>query len=316
MSTCKDDRGIFTTCVVRHRALCREHFQLTLGVHDFPNAVPGQFVQILCRQPRTLTQTTSNEGAQSAPPDDPNEQCLDMSGPMLRRPFSIAGLRRDGARCEIDIIGRVIGAGTAWLNARSPDDTIEIIGPLGCGYGLPPSGHHALLVAGGVGLPPVQWLGEILHRYDIPCHAIYGVRSRDLLPVNLTAEPSKHGDFTLCAEEFAKHAIPTMITTEDGSCGLKGRVTDGMLRYFTQQKDDTPVSVYACGPEPLLMATASMCQQHVALCQVAMERVMACGMGTCQSCVVPVFDEQCDEDWRYALCCTEGPVFDATRIRW
>lgn len=239
-----------------------------------------------------------------------------MANHMLRRPFSIGGLRRDGMHCEIEIIGRVIGAGTAWLDSRKPDDTINIIGPLGHGYSLPVPGHRALLIAGGVGLPPIQWLGEFLHQRNIPGDVIYGAQTRDLLPVTLASEPSTDGDFTLCVEEFARNGIATTITTEDGSCGLRGRVTDRMLRYFTHRDESVPICVYACGPEPMLEAVASMCDRHGMSCQIAMERVMGCGMGTCQSCVIPVWDEQSDQGWRYALCCTEGPVFDATRVRW
>ena len=74
--------------------------------------------------------------------------------------------------------------------------------------------------------------------------------------------------------------------------------------------------VYACGPEPMLHAVARLCERHSIPCELALERVMACGLATCQSCVVKVSDHRAIDGWRYALCCTEGPVFDASRLLW
>src|SRR5262245_23293047 len=100
--------GIFQTRVVRHRSLCRAHFELALAVDSFPAAAPGQFVQILCR--------------------DPEELGVAPGAAMLRRPFSLAGLRITSKGCEIDIIGRVVGPGTAWLAGRASGDPVNILG--------------------------------------------------------------------------------------------------------------------------------------------------------------------------------------------
>lgn len=235
---------------------------------------------------------------------------------MLRRPFSIGGLRRDGMTSEIDLIGRVVGPATTWLDALEPGNHVDILGPLGRGFAAPPSDNDILLVAGGVGLPPIRWWGQVLREQHRNCAMIYGAQSRDVLPIRLCDEPAAEGEFGLCAEEFAAWGLPTMITTDDGSCGLKGRVTDGMLRYFAQLAHPLRVSVYACGPLPMLRTVASICAKHEVACELAMERVMACGMGTCQSCALPVHDDYGSAGWHYALCCTEGPVFDAGRVAW
>ena len=314
MSAEAGDCWFFQTRVIRRRALCPEHFLVTLVLDDFPTATPGQFVHILChdtaehraKQPRSMECSTF--------PRSDSRKHDKTAGPMLRRPFSIAGLRRNRGTVEIDIMGRVVGAGTLWLDELKPQDTVDILGPLGRGFSAPPKGHEALLIAGGIGLPPLLWWGETLRRKNIACSAIYGVFTRESLPVTLLSEPVSEGDFTLCVEEFARNGIATLITTDDGSCGLKGRVTDGMLRYFTQCGRDTPVFVYACGPEPMLKAICAMSRQRDIPGEVAIERMMGCGMGTCQSCVVRVRDSASADGWRYALCCTEGPVFIASAI--
>lgn len=308
--------GIFLATTLSRRTLCREHFQVILAVDHFPNAVPGQFLQVLCEAPQGST--TAHTNAPRHPPTSgvKAEQNSTFHGPMLRRPFSIGGLRRDGNTSEIVLIGRVVGEGTAWLSALEPGDRVDVLGPLGRGFTPPPPGNKVLLLAGGVGLPPIRWWGKVLREQDHHCAMIYGAQSRDTLPVRLCGEPEAEGEFSLCVEEFATWGIPAMITTDDGSCGLKGRVTDGLLRYFAHSAHPLRVSVYACGSLPMLRAVASICAKHSVPCEVAMERLMACGMGTCQSCVLPVHDDSAGAGRRYALCCTDGPVFDAGRVSW
>lgn len=308
MRAADNSRGHFVGRITRHRMPCREHFELTIRVDDFPDAIPGQFVQILCSTP---TRRVSEE----ASAQDATLVRAASAGVLLRRPFSIGGLRRKGRHCEIDIMGRVVGPGTAWLDARMPGDEVDLIGPLGCGFQLPEADVHALLIAGGVGLPPIRWLGESLTQKQVTTHAIFGAQTEELIPLSLTKRPEITAEFTPCVAEFAEHGIDTIITTDDGSCGVLGRVTDAM-RAVLEANSDTSFHVYACGPEPMLHAVARLAMEFNLPCHLALERVMACGMGTCQSCVVRVNDGGAEDGWRYALCCTEGPVFDAGRLAW
>jgi dihydroorotate dehydrogenase electron transfer subunit len=172
-----------------------------------------------------------------------------------------------------------------------------------------------LLIAGGVGLPPIRWLAEILRENGQECKCIFGAQTRELLPLKLRGEPDKSGEFGPFAEEFAAINAPIAITTDDGSCGMRGRVTDCLTRHLARI-DTSRARVFACGPEPMLRAVADICTQQRISCSLAMERMMGCGMGTCQSCVIPVRDPAASDQWRYALCCTEGPVFDAERVMW
>lgn len=308
------EKGIHQAATLRNRALCAEHFVLTLAVDHFPNAEPGQFVQVLCRSP-----IPQYENAKSAPlqVESVGRQDHLTDSPMLRRPFSIGGFRRDGRRVEMDLMGRVVGPGTRWLSERRAGDAIDILGPLGRAFTMPRDDEEALLVAGGIGLPPIRWLSESLAHRGITCCAVFGARSANLIPLTITQNPSQQGDMTLCVEEYSRHGILAAVTTDDGSLGMHGRVTDAMSRFIERRgAAAAELRVYACGPEPMLRAVARLCLARGLACEVAMERVMACGMGTCQSCVVPINDPSRDTGWRYALCCTEGPVFSAAAVRW
>jgi len=294
--------GKFIARVIRRQAPCREHFELIFTVKGFPDATPGQFLQVLC-----------------APPSGDVALCgvePDSSAPLTRRPFSIAGLQRTGDTSQISIVGRVIGEGTAWLNRVGVGDSLDILGPLGRGFSLPAEGRRALLVAGGIGMPPIRWLAAYLSERNFPCTAIIGATSGDLLPLVFQNEPVNTGEAVVLVDAASRAGVRALITTDDGSRGMKGRVTDGMLRSFALQEDVRSLQVYACGPEPMLEAVASLCAEHSVRCEVSLERMMACGIGACQSCVVAVGDAACASGRRYALCCREGPVFDAKRVIW
>ncbi len=289
--------GKFIARVARRESPCRDHFELTFEVKGFPDAAPGQFLQVLCAAP----------GASDSP---------DAAAPLTRRPFSIAGLRRTGDTSHVSIIGRVVGAGTAWLSRLDVGDSLDILGPLGRGFSLPDEGRRALLVAGGVGVPPILWLAAYVSDRSIPCTAIIGATSGDLLPLTFEKEPVDTGDAVVRVDASSPMGVRTLTTTDDGSRGLKGRVTDGMLRMFAGQQAVQSLQVYACGPEPMLEAVALLCAEHDVCCEVSLERMMACGVGVCQSCAVAVRDSVHASGRRYALCCNEGPVFDARCVIW
>lgn len=291
------ERGIFVTRLVDRRRLCREHFEITLSVENFPSARPGQFIQVLCR-----------------PPDAPHT--VELGGGFLRRPFSIAGLTRSGRETRLEIVGRVVGSGTTWLSERSVGETVGVLGPLGRPFSVPADQSSAILIAGGVGMPPIRWLAEHFRGRGMDCVAIVGARTRDLLPVGSVGVPSTDGTPVMCVDAFARHDIPTTVTTDDGSCGLRGRTTDALAGLFKNHSSPDAIRVTACGPSAMLQAVGRMCIERGASCELALERVMGCGMGTCQSCAVRVKDASAEAGWRYALCCCEGPVFEARQLCW
>lgn len=313
------DRGIYPVEVVANVEPCREHFRLTFRATNFPTADPGQFVQVLCRSDAT------GESAQGRPRlvewrpggrvGDPSDDFVARHA-LLRRPFSIAGLRRAGATAEIDVIGRDIGPGTHYLATLRSGARTELLGPLGRPFELVPSESCSILVAGGVGLPPLMWLAERIAGSGGRCIAVVGARTADLIPLEWRDMPAADGTANRCAVAFARLGIATIVTTDDGTRGLRGTTVDGLRRCLTALgKAARDAAVYSCGPERMMQAVAAECAASRVRCQVCMERVMACGMGTCQSCVVRVRDES-SRGWRFELCCSQGPVFDATRIVW
>lgn len=311
MTSSDSQAGSFLAGVVEQRDLCREHFEVILCVTDFPQARPGQFVQIRCGgAPNNGVPCAAERHSAS------DERVTYRPGPMLRRPFSIAGITRHGDDSHLSIVGRVVGPGTAWLSALRAGQDVGILGPLGRGFTLPQKGETALLIAGGVGLPPIRWLAEALAAKGVEASAIIGAQTRELLAVHLDSEPCSQGEMTACVREFARHGIPTTVTTDDGSCGLAGRVTDAMRRFESGASSGAPDFVFACGPDAMLRGVGRWCLDRAIPCELALERVMGCGMGTCQSCVVTIHDATASDGWRYALCCREGPVFAANRLKW
>lgn len=317
--TNKPGKVIQSAEVMGNRRLCRDHFRLSLRLHSFPPARPGQFVHL---SPE-LVATDRYRVVEWKGDKALTEWRAEMEQPMLRRAFSIAGLRRpftasDGA--EIDIIHRVVGTATRWLASRAVGDRVSLLGPLGNGFPVRTAKRRAWLVAGGVGLPPMLWLAEALAAAGRDTTAFCGAQTVDLLPLTIRrdappAADAKHAAFS--AEEFAAHHVPVVLSTDDGSLGFAGHV-GGALHAF-HVANSTPsddVVVYTCGPERMMRFVAEFCAARAIECHVCMERAMACGTGTCQSCVVPVVDPGAGDGWCYQLCCVDGPVFEARRVLW
>jgi len=308
--------GVFTTEVVENRAVCQEHFRLTLRAPGFPDALPGQFVQVQCGVPDILPPPGSLGGSAAV-----GERLAGVARgrPFVRRPFSIAGLGRDGSACRIDLMYRVIGTATVWMAGLRPGQCVSVIGPLGRPFSVVHGAALHILVGGGVGLPPMIWLARLMDGEGRRAVAVCGARGRSLLPLSLEVGASAAGGLsavtTYRAAEFG--SLPVIVTTDDGSCGLRGTAVDGLkaaLQHTGVRAADAVI--YACGPEKMLRAVASLAISDGIACQVCMERMMACGMGRCQSCVIRIRDAASPVGWRYRLCCSDGPVFDAREVVW
>ncbi len=220
----------------------------------------------------------------------------------------------------MDVIYRVVGTATRWLESLGDGDQLSVLGPLGGQFPLHGDKPAAWLVAGGVGLPPMLWLAEALHEAGKRSVALCGAQSADLLPLTIDGrvKPSADGrEATLYCREFAQCDTPAVISTDDGSLGFSGHVGAAMTAYHNANpvaRED--LVVYACGPERMMHFVAEYCLQRSIQCYVCMERAMACGTGLCQSCVVATHDETDSERWQYRLCCQDGPVFDAASVIW
>jgi dihydroorotate dehydrogenase electron transfer subunit len=218
---------------------------------------------------------------------------------ILRRPFSIHRVTPGG---HVQLLIKVVGQCTMLLAETRPGRTVDVLGPLGCGVFNPAADRpRVLLVAGGVGIAPFLFLADRL---------VSNARWRPaLLYGGATA------DDLVTLDQYAALGVPVHVTTEDGSQGRRGLVT-GELRDQLDALDPATVQVLACGPMPMLKAVSSLCAERGVPCQVSLENLMACGVGSCRGCVVPVVYDASGEGIPYARVCHEGPVFDARQIDW
>jgi dihydroorotate dehydrogenase electron transfer subunit len=314
-------RHRFDALVDASDMICREHFRLRVRIDGpFPATRPGQFIQIGCRPPNGAMDGDALRGRdiEWQPGERPDLHQPELCDPLalLRRPFSLSGRVDDDNGTRLEIVHRIVGVGTQWLSELKVGDRIDLIGPLGNAFNIPDDKSIGLLVGGGVGLPPMFYLAEALAGAGWRGVGFVGAQSRDLLAVTLD------GDH---AAEFAAHNFDTVFTTNDGSYGLKGLITDGLRQRLDTLSDEDVrrAVIFTCGPEPMMHAVAKLAAEHSIDCQVCLEQAMACGMGTCQSCVVRIEDvtrpHAVAEDgrpWRYKLACTDGPVFDASDVVW
>lgn len=221
----------------------------------------------------------------------------ESSAMMLRRAFSIAAVDdRSAYGGVVEIIISADGPGTKWLAARKRDDSLDLVGPLGKPYPIPKNPVPAVLVGGGYGAANLPWLAKVLTQRGCRIDTILGAAT-DLKVYGQLEARRVGGSLT--------------ITTEDGSIGTTGRVTDVLPAVI--QRNNAAV-VYACGPMGMLQAVTNIAVQFGAVAQVAVEEAMACGIGVCMTCVLPVIDE--DGQTKMLRSCVAGPIFDGAKIRW
>jgi dihydroorotate dehydrogenase electron transfer subunit len=220
--------------------------------------------------------------------------------PLLRRPFSIFEVVRDTHKqvLGLSLLNKRVGVGTSMLYDANPGERIAVLGPLGRPFAAVDPPAEAWMVAGGVGLAPFVTLAEALAARGTTMKLFYGARSaRDL-----------H-----CQAPFAALGAALVLATEDGTCGAHGRVTGPLERALAAHPADRPVTLYACGPTPMMRAVATIGARAERPVWVSVEPVMGCGMGGCYSCVVPV---KHGAHSHFVRSCLEGPVFDASALVW
>lgn len=218
--------------------------------------------------------------------------------PLLRRPFSIFEILRDagGSPAGVSILNKRIGAGTGLLFDAVPGSRVPCLGPLGRPF--EPAEGEAWMVAGGVGLAPFATLAEALAARQTPATLFYGGRrSADLFYV----------DF------FERLGVQVVLATEDGSRGEHGRVTVPLERALKATPAGRAVTLFVCGPTPMMAAVASLARRHRRRALVSLEQVMGCGLGGCYSCVVPV---RRNGSAHFVRSCIDGPVLDSAEVVW
>ena len=205
---------------------------------------------------------------------------------LLRRPISISRVIND----ELLIVFEVKGEGTKWLSQRKPNESLDILGPLGKGFSVPEG--KVILVGGGIGAPPLLFAADAS---NAAFTAILGFRDAGKI---------------ILKSEFEASCENVYITTDDGSIGIHGTVTKPLEELLSREKY---AAVISCGPKPMLKAVAELSARFAVSCQVSLEERMGCGVGACVVCACATIVKGKDAMSRV---CKDGPVFDAAEVVW
>jgi len=228
----------------------------------------------------------------------------DAIDPLLRRPFGIfdAGTFESeyaevGRQTFLEILYKVVGKGTMVLANLPHGAHLDILGPLGKGFASGEPAGEKILVGGGVGLAPLYYLARELVKTS-RVHLFAGGRTREDI---------------LCITEFERLGVETYVSTDDGTLGAQGMVTEVMERYVSDNRSGK--SIFACGPFPMLKVVSHIAERHRIPCQVSLEAYMACGVGACLGCVLKGRNHA-EETPDYRCVCKDGPVFDSAELLW
>jgi dihydroorotate dehydrogenase electron transfer subunit len=223
---------------------------------------------------------------------------------VLRRAFAIyrSSIRGDGQGL-LEIIVAQSGAGSRWLTEREIGDQVELIAPLGTSFGIPTEPVNALLVGGGYGSAPLFALADLLKIRGCRNHMVIGAGTARKIFAPIEGKRSVHS---------------LTITTDDGTAGTMGRVTDVIPEII--QANDIEI-IYSCGPMAMLQAISKISQDLGIMHQCSVEESMACGIGVCMTCVIPVKQSKTtngEQDDRILMTrtCIEGPVINAAHVVW
>jgi dihydroorotate dehydrogenase electron transfer subunit len=219
------------------------------------------------------------------------------SSMLLRRSFALYRATPVGMYAgTVQFVVGVHGRGTEWLAGVRQGDPLDLVGPLGTPFKLPTTPVGCLLVGGGYGSAPLFSLAEALRGRECKVDFLLGGATADRVFGELEAK---------------RTAGAVTVTTDDGSTGTKGTVVDVLPDEIERT---AALAVYACGPMGMLRAVGTVAQSYGLPCQVAVEESMACGIGVCMTCVLPVVGD--DGRTRMTRSCVDGPVFEHGSVRW
>ncbi len=206
--------------------------------------------------------------------------------PFFRRPFSVYRAKKD-----LEIFYEIVGPGTTVLSKKKRGDVLDVLGPLGHPFPLPPDGtKDVVMVAGGIGVAPFLILSDTLRKNkNLKLTLLYGGRTKGHV------YPMK---------EFKANGCAVYMATDDGSVGMKGRVSELFSKI---PLDPQTTFLYTCGPTPMMAAVQQFARQHGLRGQAACEEVMACALGACLGCSIQTTSG-------YKTVCYDGPVFDLQEV--
>lgn len=203
---------------------------------------------------------------------------------LLPRPISLCEIEKETG--TIRLVYRVVGFGTKEFSGLKADDTLEIMGPLGNGFDK--KDKKAILIGGGIGIPPMLELAK-----ELKCEKIIVAGFKDE---------------TFLVEDLEKYGV-VYIASEDGGNGVKGNVLDAIAEYGIEGD-----IIYACGPAPMLSAVKNYAGEHGIEAQISLEEKMACGIGACLACVCKTGEVDGHSHVKNARICKDGPVFDSREV--
>ncbi len=210
----------------------------------------------------------------------------DTRNAFLRRPISIYNVNND--RNSFELLIQIVGEGTLLLSKLEIGDKVEIMYPLGKSFTIAEANKKALLIGGGVGVAPLLYLAKKLKANNVDVHILLGGRGSDNI---------------IETDNFKKYGS-VYISTDDGSIGEKGFVIQHSV--MQNMAFDT---IYTCGPDPMMRAVAKLAKEQSINCEVSLENMMACGIGSCLCCVTETTSgHQC--------VCTDGPIFNTNILGW
>jgi len=266
------ERGV----ILENKRIAPDHHMMELVLPaTFERAQPGQFVMIKIGWGET---------------------------PLLARPFSVYDRHSYNGVERIQVLYRIAGKGTALLAKLKEGATLGVLGPLGHGFQMEQKYRKIALIAGGVGVAPLTFMGRYIRencpRCDCEVTGYIGARTAS----------------TLVGRRQMEEVCDTLrIATDDGSLGYHGVVTD-LVENDLRCYEGTDAVMYACGPYPMLRTMATLVENGPWHCKVSMEERMACGLGACLGCAVKVKSDGSSPS--YLRVCKEGPVFDIREIDW
>ena len=207
-------------------------------------------------------------------------------GTFLRRPLSIHDVNY--SQNTFRLLVQIAGKGTEALSRLRNGDPVNLIYPLGNSFSLPSKGERILLTGGGCGVAPLLFLGKYLKSNGFVPDILLGFRSSERV--------IEYDEYSGLGKVF--------LTTEDGSLGIKGFITDHPI--LSSNRYDV---IYCCGPDPMMKAVARYCKEQNIRCEVSLENLMGCGIGACLCCIVDTVNGN-------VCTCTDGPVFNINDLKW
>jgi len=258
--------------VAKNESEGRAGYRMRLRVPGWPGSQPGQFAMV-------------SAGARTA---------AERTDPLLPRPMSIYRSVSTPEGGEVELLYKVVGRGTRLLAETLAGQTVRLVGPLGRPFPEADRGRHPILIGGGTGVGALYGLASRVARSG-GATAILGARTASEL---------------LGCEDFAALDLRLRVTTEDGSRGERGLVTDALVDELECSSRPDGAVIFACGPTPMMRRCAEIAAERRVQCFVSLENNMACGFGVCLGCAAP------RERGGIHLVCRDGPVFDAREVVW